>query len=64
MPKPTQSALKKHRRQSSNVESMTKRDARDTILTTASLDVTETFIVEGPQAALILYAQWSCPTIV
>ncbi len=42
MPEPTKSTLKKHRRQNSKVESMTKRDTRDTILTTASLDVTVT----------------------
>ncbi len=36
MPEPTKSTLKKHRRQSSKVESMTKCDTRDTILTTAS----------------------------
>ncbi len=57
MPEPTKSTLKKHRRHSSKVESMTKRDTRDTILKTASYDATETVIVENLQATLILYAQ-------
>ncbi len=35
MPKPSRSMLKKHRRQSSEVESMPKNNAQDTILATA-----------------------------
>ncbi len=58
IPEPTKSTLKKHQKQSSKMESMTKGGARNTILTTVTQNAAQTVIVEYLQVTLTLYAQW------